>query len=285
MPFRTLLALQAEVRPEHYRSGKAFRERVFALLEPLAGTPPPRLAALPELFGLPLLLHLEGEFHPRELLRDPLSPWRRARQAYGVFREAMAEAARAFGTYLLAGTLLSPPYEEELARGRFARTPLFQNLALFFNPEGRLLAQVPKMELTPPERWLRRGSFGPHLVETRAGKVGILICLDGFFERHLDRVDAWGAQILLQPSANPAPWDRPWPWDPSRKEGEVWLASARERLLGRENLRLLLNPMLNGRILGLAFEGRSGIYGPGEALLLARAPLGDEALLYAPPWA
>ncbi|TFU16126.1 nitrilase-related carbon-nitrogen hydrolase [Thermus tengchongensis] len=283
MPFRTLLAVQAEVRPEFYRTEEAFRERVFALLRPLEGTPSPRLAAFPELFGLPLLLHLEGDFHPRELLRSPLAPWRRARRAYGVFRKVMAEAARAFGTYLLAGTLLSPPYEEELARGRFARTPFFQNLALFFNPQGRLLAQVPKMELTPPESWLRRGIFGPHLVATQAGKVGILICLDGFFERHLARLDALGAEVLLQPSANPAAWDRPWPWDRRRKEGEVWLASAQERLKGREHLRLLLNPMLNGRILGLAFEGQSGIYGPGEALLLARAPVGDEALLLTLP--
>ncbi|WP_105317654.1 nitrilase-related carbon-nitrogen hydrolase [Thermus tenuipuniceus] len=283
MPFRTLLAVQAEARPEFYRTEEAFQERVFALLRPLEGTPSPRLAAFPELFGLPLLLHLEEDLHPKDLLRAPLLPWRRARRAYEVFHRTMAEAARAFATYLLAGTLLSPPYEEELSRGRFARTPLFQNLALFFNPRGRLLAQVPKMELTPPERWLARGRFGPHLVETQAGRVGILICLDGFFERHLARLDALGAEVLLQPSANPAPWDRPWPWDRRRKEGEVWLASARERLLGREHLRLLLNPMLNGQILGLTFEGQSGIYAPGEALLLAQAPVGDEALLHILP--
>ena len=246
MPFRTLLAVQAEARPEHYRTAEAFRERVFALLEPLSGTPAPRLAAFPELFGLPLLLHLDGGLAPKALLLDPL---------------------------------LSPPYEEELARGRFSRTPFFQNLALFFNPKGRLLAQVPKMELTPPERWLRRGRFGPHLVETEAGKVGILICLDGFYERHLARLDALGAEILLQPSANPAPWERPWPPDPARKEGEVWVASAQARLLGREHLRLLLNPMLNGEVAGLGFQGRSGIYAPGEALRLAQAPTGDEALL------
>ncbi|MDM7323759.1 MAG: nitrilase-related carbon-nitrogen hydrolase, partial [Thermus sp.] len=194
MAFRTLLVVQAEVKPVHYRSLEAFRERVFSLLGSLEGTPSPRLAAFPELFGLPLLLHLEGGFRPRDLLTNPLLPWKRARQAYGVFREVMAEAAKAFGTYLLAGTLLSPPYEEELARGRFSRTPFFQNLALFFNPEGRLLAQVPKMELTPPEGWLRRGHFGPHLVETQAGRVGILICLDGFFEKHLARLDAMGAE-------------------------------------------------------------------------------------------
>ena len=279
MRFRTLLAIQAEARPGFYRTEEAFRERVFSLLESLEGSPSPRLAAFPELFGLPLLLHLEGDFHPKDLLKDPLLPWRRARRAYGVFREVMAEAARAFGTYLLGGTLLSPPYEEELARGRFARTPLFQNLALFFNPEGRLLAQVPKMELTPPERWLRRGTFGPHLVATQAGRVGILICLDGFFEGYLARLDALGAEVLLQPSANPAPWDRPWPWDGSRREGEVWRASAQERLVGREHLRLLLNPMLNGQILGLTFEGQSGIYAPGEALALTPAPRGDAALL------
>ena len=34
MPFRTLLAVQAEARPEHYRTAEAFRERVFALLNP-----------------------------------------------------------------------------------------------------------------------------------------------------------------------------------------------------------------------------------------------------------
>ena len=279
MPFRTLLVVQAEVRPEAYRTEEAFRERVFALLKPLEGTPAPRLTAFPELFGLPLLLHLEEGFRWKDLLKYPFLPWRRARKAYGVFHRVMAEAAQAYGAYLLAGSFLSPPYEEELSRGRFARTPLFQNLALFFNPEGHLLAQVPKMELTPPERWLLRGRFGPHLVETRAGRVGILICLDGFYEKHLSRLDALGAEVLLQPSANPAPWERPWPRDPTRKEGEVWLASARERLLGRENLRFLLNPMLNGRILSLAFEGRSGIYAPGKALCLAQSPHGDEALL------
>uniref|UniRef100_A0A831UIK1 Carbon-nitrogen hydrolase family protein n=1 Tax=Thermus islandicus TaxID=540988 RepID=A0A831UIK1_9DEIN len=279
MPFRTLLAVQAEAILQAYRTEAAFRERVFALLAPLQGTPTPRLAAFPELFGLPLLLHLEGEFRWKDLLKDPLLPWRRARRAYGVFHRVMAEAARAFGAYLLSGTLLSPPYEEELARGRFSRTPRFQNLALFFNPEGRLLAQVPKLELTPPERWLKGGGFGPHLVETRAGRVGVLICLDGLFEKHLSRLDALGAEVLLQPSANPAPWERPWPQDPGREEGEVWLASAKGRLLGRENLRLLLNPMLNGEILGLRFEGQSGIYAPGEALLLAQRPRGDEALL------
>ena len=205
MPFRTLLVVQAEVRPEAYRTEEAFRERVFALLKPLEGTPAPRLTAFPELFGLPLLLHLEEGFRWKDLLKYPFLPWRRARKAYGVFHRVMAEAAQAYGAYLLAGSLLSPPYEEELSRGRFARTPLFQNLALFFNPEGRLLAQVPKMELMPPERWLLRGHFGPNLVETRAGRVGILICLDGFYEKHLARLDALGAEVFLQPSANPAP--------------------------------------------------------------------------------
>lgn len=219
MSFRTLLAVQAEARPEHYRTAEAFKKRVFALLEPLSGTPAPRLAAFPELFGLPLLLHLDGGLAPKALLLDPLLPWRRARRAYGVFLEVMAEAAKAFGAYLLAGSLLSPPYEEELARGRFSRTSFFQNLALFFNPKGRLLAQVPKMELTPKERWLRRGHFGPHLVETEAGRVGILICLDGFYERHLARLDALGAEVLLQPSANPAPWERPWPPTPPARRG------------------------------------------------------------------
>lgn len=172
---------------------------------------------------------------------------------------------------------LLPLYDEELSRGRFMRGAWFY-LALFLNPKGQVLARIPKMHLTPEERFLKGSGFGPHLVQTERGRLGVLICLDAFFQSHVERLDAQGAELLLVPSANPAPWDRPWPKDPARKEGEVWVEAMANRLLGRENLRLLLNPMLNGRFLGLVLEGQSGIYAQGQPPKLAGSPRGDDFL-------
>lgn len=286
----TLLALQTEVHPRDYLSPRAFRKRVFALLEEGFGNAPsPRLAAFPEAFALPLLLYLEAEplleattlaqallHHLRR--EGPLFPWRRAQRAFYLWKEVFQEAARAFGAYLLAGSLFTPLYDEELSRGRFLRGAGFYNLALLLNPKGQVLARVPKMRLTREEGFLKGGGFGPHLVQTEHGRIGVLICLDAFFQSHVERLDALGAELLLVPSANPAPWDRPWPRDPARKEGEVWVEAMAKQMEGRENLRLLLNPMLNGRFLGLLFEGEAGVYRAGEPPRLSGRPRGDAFL-------
>lgn len=285
----TLLVLQTEVHPQDYLSRETFRKRVFSLLEEgFKGEEAPRLAAFPEAFALPLLFYFEAEpvlevqtlsqallYHLRE---GPLFPWKRAQKAFYLWQAVFREAARAFKAYILAGSLLTPLYDEELSRGQFMRGVWFYNLALFLNPKGQVLARIPKMHLTHEERFLRRGGFGPHLVQTGRGRLGVLICLDAFFQSHVERLDAQGAELLLVPSANPAPWDRPWPKDPARKEGEVWVEAMANRLLGRENLRLLLNPMLNGRFLGLVFEGQSGVYAQGQPLKLAGSPRGDDFL-------
>ncbi len=283
----TLLVLQTEVHPQDYLNQETFRKRVFSLLEEgFRGEDTPRLAAFPEAFALPLLFYLEAEpvleapTLSRALLyhlhrEGPLFPWKRAKKAFHLWKEVFCEAARAFNAYILAGSLLTPFYDEELSLGRFMRGAWFYNLALFLNPKGQVLARIPKMHLTPEERFLKGGGFGPHLVQTRYGRMGVLICLDAFFQSHVERLDAQGASLLLVPSANPAPWDRPWPKDPARKEGEVWVEAMAGRLKGRETLRLILNPMLNGRFLGLRFEGQSGLYAQGQPPRLTGAPRGD----------
>lgn len=283
----TLGLVQAEIQPEAYLSEGAFRDRVYGLLKALGEAPPPRLVAFPEYFGLPLLLFLEAPSNLQAqslkealytLLRreGPLFPWRRAGRALEVYRRVFAEAARAFGAYILAGSLLTPWPEEETSKGSFFQGLGFYNLAFLFTPKGRVLARIPKMRLTPLEGFLRRGRFGPHFVRTEALPLGVLICLDAFFEGHLERLDALGARVLLVPSANPRAWAGPWSGDPGKVEGEVWVEALRAKMEGRENLRLLLNPMLNGNLLGFLFEGRSGFYGPQDPLL-APAPRGDWA--------
>jgi predicted amidohydrolase len=289
-----LIAVQAELRPETYASAEAFRRRVLELCEEaLASAQSPRVIAFPEAFGLPLLFWLEA---PRSVHRASTALQAavrlvglgglvafyhlRAPRAWQVWQATFAEAARWSQAYLLAGSLFAPRMDEEPSRDLRVRELWVRNWSLLFNPEGRLLAQIPKLELTSIERQalLRPGHFGPQVLRTRWGTLGVLVCLDAFHEGWLAAVDGQGAQILLQPSANPAAWDRPWPADPGKSEGRAWVELARERLRGREHLRYLVNPMLNGELYELRFEGQSGIYGPGTLLAQAERPVGDRLL-------
>ena len=301
-----LVAVQARIEPEAYRSADAFRERTLELARrAVAGLESgrPRVVAFPEAYALPLVfwlgtpedvvgapsvaraaLKLLGRGlreDPRTLLRGPtpaLLYRTRLPQVWPAYHGAFRQAARETGAYLVAGSLFGPLLDEEPARGLHLQGPTAYNWLAVYSPEGTVLARVPKLRLVPDERkaFLGRGRFGPHIVQTRIGRIGVLICLDAFHEALVERVDAGGAWLLVQPSANAAAWEGPWTADPERVEGEVWLREGLARKLeGRENLRYGLNPMLNGSFYDLRFEGRSSVAAAGRLLALADAPVGD----------
>ncbi|WP_287371593.1 nitrilase-related carbon-nitrogen hydrolase [Oceanithermus sp.] len=301
-----LVAVQARVEPQTYRSAAAFRERTLELAHrAVAGLPPRegRVVAFPEAYALPLVFWLDTPDavaaaptalaaglrllgrglldDPRALLRRPapdLLYLKRMPAVWPVYREVFSEAARATESYLVAGSLFGPLVDHEPARGLHLQGPAAYNWLALFSPEGRVLARIPKLRLTPDERkaFLSRGGFGPHVVHTRLGRLGVLICLDAFHEALVERVDAAGAWLLVQPSANAAAWNGPWSADPARIEGEVWLQEGlAKQLRGRENLRYGLNPMLNGDLYDLHFEGRSNVAAAGRHLALADDPTGD----------
>jgi predicted amidohydrolase len=191
---------------------------------------------------------------------------------------AFARAARETGAYVFAGSLFGPLIDEEPARGLHPAPGPAHNWLAVFSPSGRVLARVPKLRLVADERkaLLRPGRFGPHVLTTRIGRLGVLVCLDAFHEALVERVDAAGAWLLVQPSANAAAWFGPWSADGTQVEGEVWLREGLARKLeGRENLRYGLNPMLNGSLYELRFEGRSSVAAAGRYLALADEPTGD----------
>jgi len=295
-----LAAVQAEVRPTTYRDAARFAEAVDRLVaEALRDAPEgvPRLVAFPELFALPLLFWLEA---PSEVYRAKtflaatmawlhrlgrpalLGPWgfyrARGRAVWPVYLGAFRAAARRHRTYLAAGTLFAPRLDEEPARGLYPTGLAPRNLGLLLNPEGRVLTRPEKVRLTPEERraLLRPGDPSTLIARTRIGTLAVLICLDAFHETLLERADAAGAWLVIQPSANPAPWERPWPPEPRRTEGEAWLAEGLAgKIAGRENLRYGVNPMLTGRFFELAFEGRTNLVGPDGVIAIAPNPRGE----------
>lgn len=292
---------------EDYLTETAFASRVANLMtEAIDGLPDgeTRIIAFPEAFALPLLFWLETPPQVREAktalgaaLETLRLEWRRALRlgipspsafyhlraeaVWTVYQESFVQAAKSAGAYVVAGSLFSPLMDWEPSRRLHREGWPVYNLSLVVSPQGTVLGRVPKVNLTASERagLLSGGRSGQGTIKTQIGTLANLICLDAFHENLIEEADRNGAWLVVQPSANAARWDGPWSGDKSQVEGEVWLREGlAKKLTGRENLRYGLNPMLNGKLYDLSFEGRSGIYAAGRALALTDSPVGDVVL-------
>jgi predicted amidohydrolase len=138
------------------------------------------------------------------------------------------------------------------------------NVAYTYGPGGVLLGRTRKCFLTPGAE-SRSGLSRGRVEDLRAlhsplGRLGVAVCLDGWYDGVLATLDAEGVGVVVQPSANEAPWDRPWPPEPRLREGEAWLERGlRAGLQGRVHLRYGVNPMLVGELFGFRPRGRSSI--------------------------
>lgn len=286
-----LAAVQARMRSEPYRTPEAFAEWIVGLTERAAQglDDAPKLVAFPEIIGMPLLLTLSqgGGSSPTRLSSVALTllkrEWRavlraavqhrafgpqafflaRALPAYRAYTDAFSEAARLTGATIVAGTSFLPAVSDEAARGLHITSSRVENAAYTFAPTGNILGRSAKRFLTAgleSRVGLSRGKGATNVLETPAGRVGVAVCLDGFYSTVLDTLDGLGAQVVVQPSANFAPWARRWPPDGAYSEGEAWLTfGLRRGVRDRQNVRYGVNPMLVGELFGLRAEGRSSI--------------------------
>jgi predicted amidohydrolase len=286
-----LACVQSKLEPDAYRSGDDFAAWVLEQTQrALEARDPsePALVAFPELIGLPLAFFLDrpvktssaqevalellreswlealmlGVRHGRLLPANLLLP--RALEVFAAFKWAFSRAARETNAFIVAGSAFLPGIESEAARGTFLADARVQNLSLMFAPSGQIVSRQAKINLTgglESSLGLARGRLEDLLVARLPfANVSTLICFDAFFERALERADALGVQILVQPSANAARWDGPWTADPSLTEGvEWWRRGPALMIQGRVNIRYCLNPMLVGHLFDLEFEGRSSI--------------------------
>lgn len=280
-----------------YRDAAAFHAKIASLMADVARTVDlslPTLVSFPELIGVYLsfvprywdILCGErtlqaGVSHVISKYAETLPEEHRSRgsaivrrllfidtavEAEAAYVDTFSSLAREQGCYIGAGSIALPPMDVEPSKGggHVADDTKLYNTAYLFSPRGVCLARTPKVQMTggfeasifdpaPPSELLA--------VETALGRIGTLVCFDGFHETLVERYDAQGVEILLKPSYNQHPWEGQSTFDPSRGEGENWLRYGCPAIIqGRENIRFGVNAMLVGDVFEDTYaEGLSSI--------------------------
>lgn len=283
-----LVAVQMTLELKAYWDRDAFAAKIDGLMREVARAVDPglpTLVAFPEDVGLMLVLagmepRLQGAasvaqgieravralFWPalyhrarRRFHWVPALFFSRRREIASIYFDVFAEAARRHRVYLVAGSVVLPPFPirdgEAFWQGK-PLAPRLYNTSYFFGPDGKIIGKQDKVNLIDLERdealRLDPAPLGElRTYETELGKVGIAVCLDAFEDPVVDTLVQEGAEILVQPSANPGPWDHDQQVD--------WLRGSYRRVAVEERFEYAVNPMMNGSIWEIEFYGQSAI--------------------------
>lgn len=318
-----LVAVQAKPVMADYADGDAFYRKMSGLMEQVASQVDlrqPSLVAFPEGIGLPLAFvpytfkHIGDARTIMQVLLRGLPPnlprFLRAAAKFRtsvirtVFLETALEAeetyvgafsalARQHGVYLCAGGIYLPHIEEEAVRGRHVVSKAVYNQSYLFNPHGVCLRRTPKLNLAPPTE--PKFGFSPgHRsdlmpVDTHIGRLGTLVCYDAFHRSLIERMDAMGVDILVNPSHNERRWDAAAGFNGTITVGEAWLRHGLPGMIqGREHMQFGVTPMLVGPVFDVQSHGQSRIsrnigvdVSDLRTALLAEAPVDEEAVIHA----
>lgn len=198
--------------------------------------------------------------------------------AFGQYHPGMQALARRHDTYLAAGSLLVRQKTPPSPNTFHPEGQDVYNVAPVYDPSGSVIAVSHKVNLVPDlETSLGLRAARPNVSPFRVGPLtmAVLICFDACTRSHVSAsqprfqplwplCDAQGVDVLLQPSANPAPWHAPWPYGRDgkrRTEETAWSEAAVQASLARsDTARYALTSFLTLRLFDLTFEGESRIF-------------------------
>jgi predicted amidohydrolase len=187
-----------------------------------------------------------------------------ALEAEDIYVSTFSTLAREYGVYLAAGCIYLPHIEDEAVKGRHVVSRAVYNQSYLFNPHGICLRRTPKINLAPPTE--PRFGFSPGNradvmpVDTKIGRLGTLVCYDAFHRSLIERMDAMGVEVLINPSHNERRWDAPAGFNPAITVGEAWMQHGAPAMIqGREHLRFAVSPMLVGPVFDVRSHGQSRI--------------------------
>ncbi|MBK1690677.1 carbon-nitrogen hydrolase [Ectothiorhodospira mobilis] len=198
----------------------------------------------------------------------------RAEPIPGPTTEALGALAAELGMVIVASLF------ERRAAG------LYHNTAVVLDADGRLAGRYRKMHIPDDPGYYEKfyftpGDLGFDPVDTRVGRLGVLVCWDQWFPEAARLMALAGAEILIYPTAigwNPQ--DEP---DEQARQREAWITVQRGHAVANglplaACNRVGFEPDPSGVTAGSRFWGSSFVCGP-QGEFLARAPEDEEAVL------
>ncbi|NVZ62079.1 carbon-nitrogen hydrolase family protein [Pseudomonas gingeri] len=166
----------------------------------------------------------------------------KARTMANDYQALFGGLAKEFGITLVAGSILLPTPIVEQGTLKVGRGSLY-NASLAFGADGRPMGQ-PQRQLYPTfeqRGYVLGASDQPlNVVDTPAGRLGILIGSDSWYPSAYGQLDALGVKLVAVPAfvAGKSSWDKPWrgfknavtPPDVSLRPGELSEGEAWHRL-------------------------------------------------------
>jgi predicted amidohydrolase len=215
------------------------------------------------------LLFLDAMFHARgENRMDDIHLRMKSRSMARDYQTVFGGLAKEFGVTLVAGSIVLPNPEVQDGQLKVGNGALY-NSSLVFGRDGQPIGQ-PQRQLFPS--WYQRGYIRSgkdavlNVVDTPAGRLGILIGTDSWYPHNYTRLNESGVDLIAVPAfvAGNGSWSQPW-------RGDKHQALAAELNLGPQPLtegqawqRLALAPTSNARA-GISVFMRGQFWDQGSA--------------------
>lgn len=283
MPRINTAAVQFKLKMDDYKNKEIFRKRIYSIMDNIRSSVDascPLLVAFPEDIGTPMLLFGMFDSVSRKKnfagavqsiimanllkvlkykIKHGVSFIRSVLLAKGLdmerdYIDIFSSAAKDFDAYIAAGSITLPDVQYENGKRKVAGRDVY-NVSYFFGPDS-IIGRQKKVHLVDFEGKsgfdLSPGNIDDiDVFDTPFGRVGIAICLDAFKEDVCDKLQSKGCDILVQPSANNREW--------SAWQQQDWLNGSYLAARVKKKFKYAINPMMNGHILDLSFEGQSSI--------------------------
>jgi hypothetical protein len=205
------------------------------------------------------------------------------------------ELAKRYGVTVVAGSILLP--EPAVAAGILAPgSGALQNVSAVFAPDGSIFPELSR-KVYPTSAELNFVDPAPleqlPVYETRAGRLGVLVCADSWYPAPYQHLKEQGVELLAVPSFvfGSGVWEQPWGgYDGSKApadvelsdkgqltEGQAWRKYALHGRIGQSGARAGINVFLRGILwdagsdsgasLAVSSAGIAEINPPGAGLL------------------
>lgn len=213
------------------------------------------IVCLQELFLSPYFPQREDEIH--FALAEPVP---------GPTTERLGALAQQLGVVIVASLF------EKRARG------LFHNTAAVIDADGSLCGRYRKMHIPEDPRFFEKYYFSPgdlgfRAFDTRAGRIGVLVCWDQWYPEAARLTALQGADVLFYPTAIGS-WTGELELLPAQHD--MWQTVQRGHAIANGVYVAAVNRV--GREDELQFWGRSFVAAP-SGRVLAEAPSDEEAVL------